>query len=442
MAPIQGRLERIHGWGRFPEVQAELIEMRCPEDARETLARRGNLIVRGNGRSYGDPALNAKCVLSTRQSNRILAFDPVSGRVTVEAGLLLSQLIEFAVPRGFFPPVVPGTKHVTIGGMIAADIHGKNHHFAGTFSRHLDHFLLMTADGEMRSCRPGMNDDLFNATCGGMGLTGIIVEATIRLEPVASSSIRQETLRSAGLEETFALCEASADWTYTVAWIDCLKRGKNFGRGIVYRGVHASAEEGGEFRVSDRPTYRIPFDFPGCLLNSVSMQVFNELYYRRARPGQAIIDYDRFFFPLDSVADWNRSYGRKGFTQYQCVIPKSSSSSAIRTILDRVSSCGAGSFLAVLKLFGEEGAGFLSFPMEGYTLTLDFPIRIETFTLLRELDAVVIDHGGRLYLAKDARASAATLKRGYPRIDRFIAVRDRVDPRRKFTSLQSNRLGL
>jgi decaprenylphospho-beta-D-ribofuranose 2-oxidase len=326
--------------------------------------------------------------------------------------------------------------------MIAADIHGKNHHFAGTFSRHLEHFLLMTADGEMRSCRPGMNDDLFNATCGGMGLTGIIVEATIRLVPVASSAIRQETLRSAGLEETFALCEASADWTYTVAWIDCLKRGANFGRGIVYRGVHAGPEEGGEFRVSDRPTYHVPFDFPGCLLNSVTMQVFNELYYQRAKPGQAIIDYDRFFFPLDSIADWNRSYGRKGFAQYQCVIPKNSSNSAIRTILDRVSSCGAGSFLAVLKLFGEEGGGFLSFPMEGYTLTLDFPIRIETFTLLRELDAVVIDHGGRLYLAKDARASAAMLKRGYPRIDRFIAVRDRVDPRRKFTSLQSSRLGL
>jgi decaprenylphospho-beta-D-ribofuranose 2-oxidase len=435
---------RVSGWGRFPHVDTNCLDMRDVEDARAALALHPTLIARGNGRSYGDAALNANCVLSTRRSDRILAFDAETGSVTVEAGLLLAELLDFAVPRGFFPPVMPGTKLVTIGGMIAADVHGKNHHVAGTFSRHVESFLLMMADGAIRRCVPGQADQLFEATCGGMGLTGIILEATIRLMRIESASLRQETLRAPDFATAMALCEESAGHSYSVAWIDCLGRGNGLGRALIYRGEHAGRDEPGAapLAVPSRRLRRVPFDLPQLVLNPWSVRAFNELYYRRAKPGSALVDYETFFFPLDAILDWNRLYGRSGFAQHQCVIPKAASGPAIRAILERVSESGYGSFLAVLKLFGGEGNGLLSFPREGYTLTLDFPLNAATLALLRELDAIVADHGGRIYLAKDARADAAMMRRGYARIERFKGVRDAVDPNHKFASVQSRRLNL
>jgi decaprenylphospho-beta-D-ribofuranose 2-oxidase len=435
---------RVSGWGRFPQVETDCIDMRDVADARTALAEHETLIARGNGRSYGDAALNPSCVLSTRRCDHILAFDPESGRVTVEAGLLLAELLEFAVPRGWFPPVMPGTKLVTIGGMIAADVHGKNHHVAGTFSRHVEDFLLMMADGSIRRCLPGQSDRLFEATCGGMGLTGIILEATIRLMRIETGSLRQETLRAGDFDTAMALCEESADHTYGVAWIDCLERGSGLGRALIYRGEHAGRDEAAAapLAVPRRQTRRIPFDLPQLVLNPWSIRAFNELYYRRARPGIALVDYETFFFPLDAILDWNRLYGRRGFTQHQCVIPKAASRAAIRAILERVSESGYGSFLAVLKLFGGEGDGLLSFPREGYTLTLDFPLNGATLALLRELDAIVADHGGRIYLAKDARADAAMMRSGYARLESFKRIRDTFDPQRKFSSVQSQRLEL
>lgn len=435
---------RVSGWGRFPQVETNCLDMRDVDDARAALAAHPTLIARGNGRSYGDAALNANCVLSTRRSDRILAFDPASGSITVEAGLLLAELLEFTVPRGFFPPVVPGTKFVTIGGMIAADVHGKNHHVAGTFSRHVENFLMMTADGSIRHCLPGREDQLFEATCGGMGLTGIILEATIKLLRIESASLRQETLRAPDFDTAMALCEDSAGHTYSVAWIDCLERGNRLGRALIYRGEHASRDEPGAapLTVPSRQLRRVPFDLPQLVLNPWSVRAFNELYYRRGKPGTALVDYETFFFPLDAILDWNRLYGRSGFTQHQCVIPKAASHTAIRAILERVSASGYGSFLAVLKLFGGEGDGLLSFPREGYTLTLDFPHNAATLALLRELDAIVADHGGRIYLAKDARADAVMMRRGYARIEQFRGIRDTVDPNHKFASVQSRRLNL
>ncbi len=435
---------RISGWGRFPHVETSCLDMRDVEDARAALSGNASLIARGNGRSYGDAALNPSCVLSTRRSDRILAFDAAAGHVTVEAGLLLADLLDFAVPRGWFPPVMPGTKFVTIGGMIAADVHGKNHHVAGTFSRHVESFLLMTADGTIRRCLSGQEDQLFEATCGGMGLTGIILEATIRLTRIATASLRQETLRAPDFETAMALCEESAARTYSVAWIDCMSRGSGLGRALVYRGEHADRDEkaAAPLAVPSRRQRRVPFDLPRLVLNPWSVRAFNTLYYRRAKPGTALVDYETFFFPLDAILDWNRLYGRSGFTQHQCVIPKAASAAAIRAILERVSAAGYGSFLAVLKLFGGEGAGYLSFPQEGYTLTLDFPLHAGTLALLGELDAIVMDHGGRVYLAKDARACAAMMRRGYSRLGRFTRVRDAVDPQRKFSSVQSRRLDL
>jgi decaprenylphospho-beta-D-ribofuranose 2-oxidase len=435
---------RLSGWGRFPQVETTCLDMRDIEDARTALSAHDTLIARGNGRSYGDAALNASCVLSTRRSDRILAFDAETGSVTVEAGLLLAELLEFAVPRGWFPPVMPGTKLVTVGGMIAADVHGKNHHVAGTFSRHVESFRLMMADGAIRRCRPGEADQLFEATCGGMGLTGIILEATLRLMPIATGSLRQETLRARDFDEAMALCEDSAGHSYSVAWIDCLERGSALGRALIYRGEHAGTDEtaAAPLAVPPRALRRVPFDLPQLVLNPWSVRAFNELYYRRAKPGSALVDYETFFFPLDAILDWNRLYGRSGFTQHQCVIPKAASRAAIRAILERVSESGYGSFLAVLKLFGGEGDGLLSFPREGYTLTLDFPLNEATLALLGELDAIVADHSGRLYLAKDARADAAMMRRGYARLERFKQIRAAVDPQRKFSSMQSRRLAL
>lgn len=443
MSAVAANRVRVSGWGRFPRVEAAWREIRYRDDARRAVERQPSLIAHGNGRSYGDAALNPSCILSTRHSDRILAFDPETGRITVESGLLLADLIAFALPRGFFPPVVPGTKFVTVGGMIASDVHGKSHHHAGSFSRHVDEFLLMDAEGAVHRCVPGGNDQLFEASCGGMGLTGLILEATLRLAPIASASIRQETLRAENLDEAIALCEESAAWTYSVAWIDCLSGGSHLGRALIHRGEHASAEEPGAAPLMPvvRSLIRVPLDLPSVALNAWSVRAFNALHYHCAKPGTSLVDYDTFFFPLDGIFDWNRCYGRAGFTQYQCVLPRGASAAGIGAILRRVSAAGEGSFLAVLKQFGPEGSGFLSFPMEGYTLALDFPVRAATLALLRELDAIVADHGGRLYLAKDARADARMM-RGYRRLDQFRSVRASIDPRRKFSSLQSQRLEL
>ena len=433
---------KLAGWGRYPRVECPQVRMREPTDSAIAVAAQRSLIARGNGRSYGDAALSDGCVLSTLRADHILAFTPETGLIVCETGLLLADLLAFAVPRGFFPPVTPGTKFVTIGGMIAADVHGKNHHASGSFGNHVEWIELLLADGQVVTCSQTEQAELFAATCGGMGLTGVILSAAIRLMPIGTAHIRQETLRATALPETMALCEASVDATYAVAWIDCLARGASLGRSLIYRGEHAQRVEmpGGMLDVPRRTVKRVPVDLPGCMLNRWSVRAFNELYYRRARPGTALIDYDRFFYPLDSILDWNRIYGRRGFVQYQCVIPKAASASALEALLKRISSAGTGSFLAVLKLLGPEGFGLMSFPLEGYTLALDFPVSRASLALLDELDAIVADHAGRIYLAKDACTSSALIRKGYPRLPQFLAVRQRVDPSGKFASLQSRRL--
>jgi decaprenylphospho-beta-D-ribofuranose 2-oxidase len=435
---------RISGWGRFPQIDCDVMSMRDRQDALDAVRSQPSLITRGNGRSYGDAALNATSVLSTLKSDRILAFDTTTGTIRCEAGLILSDLLDFAVPRGFFPPVTPGTRFVTLGGMIASDVHGKNHHAAGTFGRHVESLNLLTADGIVHLCSRTENADLLRATCGGMGLTGTILDATFRLLPIETAAIRQEVAIAADIVETMALCESSANWTYTVAWIDCLARGARLGRSVIFKGEHASRDEVGDasLAVPRRRTKRVPVDFPGFALNKWSVRAFNELYYRRSKPGVSFPDYETFFYPLDAIHDWNRIYGGAGFTQYQCVVPVADSAVAIRRILQSVSEAGLGSFLAVLKLFGRGDDGLLSFPMEGYTLTLDFPANSRTFNLLLRLDAILAEYGGRLYLAKDVRGSADMMRRGYPNLDAFRAIREIHDPMHKMASLQSERLGI
>jgi decaprenylphospho-beta-D-ribofuranose 2-oxidase len=435
----------LTGWGRYPRVPARLLAPADRAGALAAVAAEPGLIARGNGRAYGDAALNPQATLSMLGACGVLAFDPDLGRVTVEAGLLLGDLIGHVLPHGWFVPVTPGTKFVSVGGAVAADVHGKNHHGAGSFSAHVEAVELALADGRIVTCSPGSTPDLFAATCGGMGLTGVILAVTLRLLRVETAMIRQETRRCANLLDAMAAFEDARAWTYSVAWIDCLAGGAALGRSLLFLGEHARRDEVPAERAglvpAQRRALRVPVEFPSWALNRWSVTAFNELYWRRAKPGTALVGCDSYFYPLDAVLEWNRIYGKPGFVQYQCVLPKAASAAGLAALLTRISAAGAGSFLSVLKLFGAPG-GMLSFPMEGFTLALDFPANPKTFALLTELDAIVADHGGRLYLAKDARMGAEMFQRSYPRLAEFRALRNRVDADGKFWSMQSRRIGV
>ena len=444
-------MERLCGWGRYPRLDCRVERLRRHEDIPALLDRGGALIARGNGRAYGDAALNPELTLAMRPMDRMQAFDAESGLLRCEAGVLLADILETFAPRGWFPPVVPGTKFVTVGGMIASDAHGKNHHCDGSFGAHVESLTLAAADGEIRECSRRENPALFFATLGGMGLTGVILSASFRLRPIETAFILQETLPARGLDEIMALFEESRGLHYSAAWIDCLARGAKLGRSLMMRGKFMERSALPSRLASDplRPPpkgkFTVPLDAPSALLNRASIGLFNELYYRlgRARAGEGPVHFEPFFFPLDRIGAWNRLYGRRGFLQYQCVLPKDESPAGIAALLERIAAAGQGSFLAVLKLFGPAGEGPLSFPMEGYTLALDFPLRSGAPELLDALDAITHRCGGRVYLAKDARCAPERVREGYPRLDAFAAARGEAagEPPR-FASALSRRLGL
>ena len=443
----------LSGWGRYPAVDCRLKRLRRHEDLPGLLHGGATLIARGNGRAYGDAALNPELTLSMLAMNRMRAFDADTGLLDCEAGVLLADILEAFVPRGWFPAVVPGTRLVTVGGMVAADVHGKNHHRDGTFGAYVESLTLAGADGTIRMCSRTENADLFRATLGGMGLTGVILSVRFRLRPIETAFVMAETLVASDLDETMALFEASRDWPYSVAWIDCLACGARLGRGVMTRG--AFMERGtlpprlasNPLRLARADKLQVPTDVPSALLNRVSIGIFNELYYwhgrRRARAEARPVHFDRFFFPLDRIEAWNRLYGRRGFVQYQCVLPKGKSAAGVAALLERVAASGQGSFLGVLKLFGPAGDGLMSFPMEGYTLALDFPVRSGTAALLEGLDEITHRHGGRVYLAKDARCASERMREGYPRLDAFEAVRaETAGAPSRFASELSRRLAL
>ncbi len=436
----------LSGWGRYPRAACRLIDAESTADAQAAIVGSESLIARGNGRSYGDAALNPLATLRMAHCNRVLSFDSKTGTITCESGVLLADIVERFVPQGWFPPVTPGTKFVTIGGMIAADVHGKNHHGAGSFCDHVASLDLATADGNVVRCSQKTHPELFAATRGGMGLTGVILQATFRMMPIETRLIRRETQRARNLGEVMAQFEQSSGATYSVAWIDCLSGGDALGRAVLYTGEHVGRQEAQasgqpcDFNPPRKSAIRVPFDFPSFALNRWSVRAFNALYYGRARPGTDLVDLDSYFYPLDALLEWNRIYGAGGFFQYQCVFPKAASREGLTKLVEKICEAGSGSFLTVLKLFGPQN-GYLSFPMEGYSLALDFRADTQNLRLANELDAIVVDHGGRLYLAKDSRMNAAML-RGYAELERFRAVRAAVDPHRKFSSLQSQRLGL
>jgi len=439
----------LSGWGRYPVLDCRLETCRDPGEARSRVTGPGSTIARGMGRAYGDAAMNPTRTLSMLGSDRFRAFDPASGLLTCEAGTRLSDILSVFVPRGWFPPVVPGTKFVSVGGMIAADVHGKNHHRDGAFGNHVTSMDVALADGSVVTCGAAENPELFAATIGGMGLTGVILRATFRMVSVETAYLASETRAAGDLDTAMGLLAESDTWPYTVAWIDCLATGRAKGRSLIHRGRHAGRDElpMGR-RESPRPTHRaggvtVPVDMPGIALNGLTVRAFNAAYYAKGRAGagggEQLVHYDPFFFPLDGIHAWNRLYGRRGFVQYQCVLPDGTSRAGLIRLLDRIAAAGQGSFLAVLKRLGP-GTDFLSFPMAGFTLALDFPVRAGTFDLLDELDVIVAEHGGRVYLAKDARIAPGRFADGYPELGRFRALRARVGAAGHFESLLSRRL--
>ncbi len=444
-------MTELTGWGRYPRHPSEMLEPATPAALPQLMASGSGLVARGNGRAYGDAAIGERITLSTRGLDRIRAFDQATGRMRVEAGVLLADLLETVIPRGFFPPVVPGTKFVTIGGMIASDVHGKNHHRDGGFGDHVEALTLSLPDGRIVTCSLDENRELLLATIGGMGLTGTILDATFLLRPVETGWMRLTTTVAANLDDALRGLQETGDATYSVAWIDCLARGASLGRSLIFAAEHATLHDverlrpGAErFPSSKAGRLAVPLDLPSFTLNRLSVRAFNELYFRAGalKAGYPfLVHWNPYFFPLDGIGSWNRIYGRRGFLQYQCVIPTERARAVLGDILERVSRRGAASFLAVLKQLGQ-GHGDLSFPLEGFTLTLDLPVSDGVFPLLDELDALVVEAGGRLYLAKDARQSPATFEAGYPGLARFRDLRRAIGATGRVSSRLSLRLGI
>jgi decaprenylphospho-beta-D-ribofuranose 2-oxidase len=437
------------GWGRYPVIETEWREVSTRAEAAAAMHSGGGIIARGNGRAYGDAAIGASITLSTVGLDRMISFDPATGALVLEAGVLLADVIATFLPRGFFPIVVPGTRYVTIGGAIAADVHGKNHHKDGSFGDHVIDVTVATGGEIVRASRTD-NSDLFWSTIGGMGLTGTILTATIRLRQVETSWIRQQIVVTSDLTEAIAALDAADDASYSVAWIDCVARGAALGRSLVFRGEHVGRAElrggaGQTFPAMGEPRLTLPFELPDIALNHLGVVAFNEAYFRlgaRKAGEPFLVAAGSYFFPLDNVANWNRIYGRRGFVQHQCVLPPASAAGALAEMLNLIARRGGASFLTVLKKLGRSSSGVLSFPFEGYTLALDFPMTRGLLAFLDELDLIVVNSGGRLYLAKDARQSRETFDAGYPTADRFRAYRRGLDPDHRIRSHLSERLAL
>jgi FAD/FMN-containing dehydrogenase len=421
---------RFESWGRYPTLQADLLPLHWTTDFPPKSLPPTAMLPVGAGRSYGDVCLlDRGTLLTTRGLDRLLHFDPETGVLRCEAGATLAEILEFAVPRGFFLTVTPGTKYVTVGGAIANDIHGKNHHIVGTFGSHLLRFELIRSDGSPLLCSPTENRDWYSATIGGMGLTGLITWAEICLRPIVSRKIQYQGIKFVGIDEFVALSQASTHVEYTVAWIDCVARGRNFARGIFMQGDHSDQPE--PLNPSKAPRLTFPMDLPEFALNHFSVGIFNALYYNKqmGKRKTDLVDYEPFFYPLDSVLQWNRVYGKSGLLQFQCVIPwEHGTQSGIVRILEAVTASGLASFLAVMKVFGDKPSpGLLSFPKPGITLSLDFPIRQQvSFDLFDRLASIALEHSGRIYPAKDARMTAAQYQASYPEWRRFV---EYVDPR-------------
>lgn len=418
----------FESWGRYPTYPARVVPLNWQTDFPAAIAdvHNGALPV-GMGRSYGDVCLlNGGNLLLTTGMNRLIDFDPETGILQAEAGATLAQILDFAVPRGFFLPVSPGTKYVTLGGAIANDIHGKNHHVAGTFGSHVTEFELVRSDGTRKICSPIENLDYYAATIGGLGLTGVITWAKLRMKPIVSRAIDYEGIQFHGIDEFLDLTRQSEHIEYTVSWVDCVSTGKNFARGVFMQGDHSKISA--ELKRSPEPKLMFPFDAPGFALNHTTVSLFNTAFFHKQMKPRvtALQDYEPFFYPLDKVLHWNRMYGRNGLLQFQYAIPWESAREGTVAILQEVAKSGLASFLAVLKVFGDvPSPGLMSFPRPGITLALDFPIKADkSFLLFERLADMTRDFGGRLYPAKDAAMTATQFQTFYPQWEQFARYRD------------------
>lgn len=433
-------MEKVFNWGMYPSSFSEVKASDSDLELKDFIDKSENLIARGNGRCYGDSALQHS-IFSTLLLNKVIDLNIDKGLITCEAGILLSDVLEIIVPKGFFLPVTPGTKYITIGGAIASNVHGKNHHKEGSFSNYVESLVLINEKAEKIQCSLEENSELFQSTLGGMGLTGVIVEATIKLKAIETSYIKLRSIKTNSLEETLKLFHKHNHYTYSVAWIDCLKTGKNIGRSVIMLGEHAALSDleddqsKNPLKIHRKWRGNIPFTFPQFVLNKIFIKLFNTAFYQKhfQQENQKIVHYEPFFYPLDSITNWNRIYGKKGFLQYQFVLPFEKGEAGMRQILNLIVKSGAGSFLAVLKTFGEEEkcSSSLSFPTPGYTLALDFKYSKKVLDLLNRLDEIVASYGGKIYLSKDARMSSKIFKITYP---------TGFHHPEKFSSLQSQRL--
>ena len=439
---------KLRGWSGYPIYETKNITPYNISDIIKNL-KDGDLIARGNGRSYGDSAIGKVTTISMKNFNRIISFDVNSGELIAEAGVLLEDIIKLFLPKGWFPYVTPGSKYVTLGGMVAADVHGKNHHKDGNFSKYVNWIDLINKDGSIKRCSKKENSELFNWSLGGMGLTGIIIKASIKLKKIETSWVKQITLLSKNLDETIDIFEKYMNSTYSAAWIDCVKKGPSMGRSIVYLGEHAKVSDlNSKLKKSPLKIYNkykksVPFNLPTWLMSQWLVSAFNSIFYlvKKLKKKKELVHFDSFFYPLDSITGWNKIYGKKGFIQFQCVIPLDKSREGLKNILNCLVKSNLSSFLSVLKRFGKDESRF-SFPMEGYTLALDFPLNNKTLKLIKELDNITIKSGGRFYLAKDSRMSADIFRKSDSRIKNFISFREKENLIKYFNSTQSNRLGI
>jgi decaprenylphospho-beta-D-ribofuranose 2-oxidase len=443
------KFTKLSGWGGNQFAECVLVEPESEAQISRSLDRRGT-VARGLGRSYGDAACNGGGqVLGTTRFDRCLAFDDLTGVLSCEAGISLATIIRIFAARGWFPAISPGTKFVTVGGCIANDVHGKSHHAHGSFSACVERMTILLASGEIVSASRDENPELFWGTFGGMGLLGVVLTATLRLRKIETTYFKQRAIFVNDLESMVsAFAEQDRTFPYSVATLDILARGARLGRGVLVVGDHAKRADlprglaSDPLRVSGPPKLRVPFNLPEFSLNPLSIRVLNSIILRTQARTSAFGHYDGFIYPLDVLANWNRAYGRRGFTQYQFVIPLSDGIKNMRAILSTLLSMGQLPFLNVLKRMGPASSGLLAFPREGYTFAIDFPIRQSTAPLLKRLDAMVIDAGGRVYLGKDSFLDRATFRAMYPNLDHWLEIKAKYDPHAVFSSDLGRRVGL
>lgn len=408
-------MNKISGWGRYPRVN---VTEGFPESEEELIKITENhsdsFIARGNGRSYGDSAINRNLTINMKKFNKILEFNVKDGSLVAESGVLISDVIKTFMPKGWFPFVTAGTKYVTLGGAIACDIHGKNHHSDGSFGNYVNWFEILNGENKIIRCAPDENSDLFFWTIGGMGLTGIITKCSIKLKKIENGWMSQKVIVNNSLDETLNSFYDNDNSSYSVAWLDCLSKKKNFGRSVLILGEHAKNEQvlnqQNLFPKFPKQILSIPFNFPSFILNNVFISFFNNIYFFLHRKQKSsIVHWDKYFYPLDFIKDWNRLYGKKGFFQFQCVLPLDKSKKGLSELLNIIQNESSGSFLAVLKKFGK-GSGCLSFPRDGFTLALDFKISKKNILAAKKLTNIVSKFNGSIYLAKDSLLHSSDLE--------------------------------